>query len=109
VTLRCPDCRREVPESLLEVHDVEITEVRAPGDSVLGFAAVIVGPFRIDGVAVVPGADGRPRISFPRKAGSGGRRYLRVQPLDAALNERIESAVLARFELALRREGRTPS
>ena len=66
----------------------------------LGWLSFIVGPLRLDGVALRKTEDGtRLYLAFPSPTDRRGRRREVVRPRDAAARREIEGKVLAALDL----------
>lgn len=94
MNLPCPRCA--VPE----IHDVVVV-LAGPDDvrrGLCGWASVIVGSFRIDGIAIRATAeDGDLRITMPSRKDGVGRLHPIVMPTEPALLRKIEAVVLAEY------------
>jgi hypothetical protein len=106
MSLRCPTCRAEFSDAEIAVGKVKIDLVGEAAGGVRAFASLDVGALRIDGVVILDGLDGRPRVCFARKFSGTGKRYPRVEATDPALMAKIEAAVLAAYARALMAEPR---
>ena len=95
-----------IRDGWLPIGDISIA--RAPRDrtdaGLLAWASAIVGPFRIDGIAVRRNREGRLGISFPARRDRHGDLHYVVAPLTEDLRSRIERAVLAAFAEESKRE-----
>lgn len=60
----------------------------------LGFVALEVDRFRLDGVTVRKTATGKLTLSFPARTDRSGRRHAFIRPLDDAARVEIEAEVL---------------
>lgn len=81
----------------VDIRDIRFApakpELRARG--LEGWASFQLGAVRVDGVGVRRCRDGRFKLSFPTRIDSNGAEHAYVRPLDRAVHEAIESAVLA--------------
>jgi hypothetical protein len=90
------------------VQDVGIVLAGA-GDEHLGllaWATVIVGTFRLDGMAVRRGLDGELVVIYPARKDARGGLHRSITPLEPELDSRIRAAVIAAYMEARRREVR---
>ncbi len=106
MSLRCPHCRLEYSDAEVAVGGVVIERAAEAVGGVRAFASLVVGALRIDGVVILDGSDGRPRVCFARKFSGAGKRYPRVAATDPALMAKIEAVVLAAYARALHAEPR---
>lgn len=106
--MTCPTCRAAVPESALAVHDVAVIvapdHVRNSG--LLAWAAVSLGPVRIDGLTVRVTTGASIAITWPKRKAERGQLHAVAYVLDDELRARVEAAVTAAFLEAARRAGR---
>ncbi|HYC78737.1 MAG TPA: hypothetical protein VEI02_14020 [Planctomycetota bacterium] len=104
----CSACGGAVPRSAYAVHEVAVIvapqHVRETG--LLAWATAIVGPFRVDGMAVRHAESGELTVVWPRRKDSRGGLHPTFAVLDDHVRRSLEAAVLAAFLREVVRRGR---
>jgi hypothetical protein len=111
VTAVCPRCGASVPAQGLAVSDVGIIlagEWDTPS-GLLGWARLQVGPLTLSGLAIRRNLQGDTVVTYPARKDRGGALHREVSVLDADLDSRIRSAVIAAYIDARTRAGRRPT
>ncbi len=95
MTAPCPRCGAQA--AALPIHDVEILPAFDPNHrttGLIGWARILIGPFRIDGLAVRRRLDGRWIVTWPARRDAAGRMHPSVIPIDDEVRRRVEDVVL---------------
>ncbi len=92
----CPQCGSG--PGPLPIHDVEVYPALDPrhrATGLIGWAAVLVGPFRFDGLAIRRRQDGLWIVTWPARRDSAGRLHPCVIAIDDDVRQHVADAVLA--------------
>lgn len=95
----CPMCGEPA------IHEVAVV-LASPDDfrrGLMGWANVILGPVRIDGISIRRAEEEDLRIRMPARKDAAGRLHATVMPVEPELLQRIEAVVLDAYCAALTR------
>jgi hypothetical protein len=108
ISVACPDCGGSFrPKLAWPVRDVALV-IAGPANEergLLAWAAISIGPLRLDGLAVRRRLDGELIVTYPARKDPGGKLHRSMTPLDPELDRQIRTSIIAAYLNETRRTG----